>query len=107
MTFENFKADIEIKLANLTKFELVEFHYLPYCFGNGFLVYRIGGQFHKLTFNGRENELNWDISSKNERYDNAKFVLLETVQGLIISNELLKSILEKKAAGNCFDRLNN
>ena len=92
MTFESFKNDLETKLTYLPKFELVEFHYLPYCFGNGLLVYRIGGQFHKFVFDGRDNELTWYMTRKKEKYETANFDFFKTFKGLIISDAILQEL---------------
>ena len=92
MTFETFKTDIETILANQTKFELVEFHYLPYSFGSGLLAYRIAGKFHKFVFDGRDGELSCYRTNKNDKYETENFELYRTFTGLTISTEILKDL---------------
>jgi hypothetical protein len=68
MNFEDFRKDIENKLNQIAEFELQEFHFEPYSFGNGILTYRIKGRIHKLNFDGRESELTWLISNPHQKY---------------------------------------
>ena len=89
MNFENFRVDLETKLNLFVKYELIEFHYLEYCFGNGLLVYRINGIFHKFTYDGRDNLLTWWISKKHQKYPEAKFTEYSNFSGLVINNEEL------------------
>lgn len=72
MNFEEFRRDIESKLESVTKFELLEFHFEPYSFGNGILAYRINGRNHKFIFDGREKELIWLVSKPRQKYFGAK-----------------------------------
>ena len=93
MDFEQFKNDLESNLNSFTEFELQEFHFEPYSFGNGILAYRIKGLIHKFIFDGRENELTWYVSKLNEKYFGANFTELRSYDGLIIDKmELEKEI---------------
>ena len=40
MNFEDFRKSIELKFNSIAEFELLEFHFEPYSFGNGILAYR-------------------------------------------------------------------
>ena len=90
MNFEDFRKDIESKLDSIAEFELQEFHFEPYSFGNGVLVYRIKGRNHKFIFDGRENELNWLISKPHEKYFGASFIDYKRIEGLGIGIEELE-----------------
>ncbi len=93
MNFENFRADLESNLNSNAEFELIEFHYLHYCFGNGVLAYRIKGRIHKFVYDGRDNILTWLISKEHQKYSDAKLTLYCKFSGLIINEEeLLKGI---------------
>ena len=90
MNFEDFRTNIERKLSSIDEFELQEFHYIPYSFGNGILAYRIKGRNHKFIFDGRENELIWSISKPHEKYFGANFSELKRFDGLNIEKEELE-----------------
>jgi hypothetical protein len=90
MNFEDFKKDIENKLAKITDFELQEFHFEAYDFGSGTLSYRIKGRNHKFTFDGRENKLTWNVSKPHQKYSGAIFSELLQLEGLIIEEEILR-----------------
>ena len=93
MNFENFRIDLETKLNSIAEFELMEFHYLHYCFGSGILAYRIKGRIHKFVYDGQYNILTWLISKENQKYSDAKFTEYFKFSGLIINEEeLLKGI---------------
>jgi len=68
MTFEDFKAELEIKLKRVSDFELQEYQYLPYHMGSGLLVYRIKGKIRKLSYDGREKEIEVQESLPHEKY---------------------------------------
>ena len=89
MNFENFRIDIETKLNSITDFEILEFHYHPYSFGNGQLAYGIKGKIHKFIYDGRDNILTWLIGKKHEKYFGARLTEYNTFNGLIISEEEL------------------
>ena len=91
MNFEGFRKDIESKLIQIAEFELQEFHFEPYSFGNGVLAYRIKGRIHKFVFDGRENELTWLISDYHQKYFGANLTELKKLDGLEISAEQLKN----------------
>jgi hypothetical protein len=55
-------------------------------------VYRIGRQFHKFIFDGRDNELNWYKTNKKEKYETANFELFKTFSGLIIIDAILQDL---------------
>jgi hypothetical protein len=40
MIFEDLRKDIELKISSIAEFELQEFHFSPYSFGSGLLLYR-------------------------------------------------------------------
>ena len=93
MNFEDFRAEIETKLNSIVEFELKEFHYLHYCFGNGILAYRIKGRIHKFIFDGRDNILTWLISKDHQKYSDVKLTEYFRFSGLNINEEeLLKGI---------------
>ena len=93
MNFENFRADLETKLYSIVEFELIEFHYLNYCFGNGILAFRIKGRIHKFIYDGRDNILTWLISKEHQKYSSVKLTEYCKFSGLIINEEeLLKGI---------------
>jgi len=93
MNFEDFRSDLETKLKLIVEFELIEFHYLQYCFGNGTLAYRIKGRIHKFIFDGRDNSLTWLISKNHQKYSDVKLTEYCRFSGLIINEEeLLKGI---------------
>ena len=91
MNFEDFRKDIELKLSSIAEFELQEFHFLPYSFGSGLLVYRINGQNHKFVFDGRENELIWLKSRTHQKYTESDFTEFEKFDGLKIYEEELRN----------------
>ena len=92
MNFEQFRNDLETKLNSIAEFELQEYHFEPYSFGNGILAYRIKGLNHKFIFDARENELTWLVSKGHEKYFGANFKELRRFDGLIID----KSEIEKE-----------
>ena len=100
MNFEQFRDDLETKLSSIAEFELQEFHFEPYSFGNGILAYRIKGLNHKFIYDGRENELTWLISKRHEKYFGANFTELRSFDGLIIDKaELEKEIKNSTQQG--------
>jgi len=91
MNFENFRKDIESKLDSIAEFELLEFHFEPYSFGNGIVAYRIRGRNHKFIFDGRENELIWLISKSHQKYFGADLTEFKRINGLKISQEEIEN----------------
>jgi len=91
MNFEDFRRDIENKLDSISEFELLEFHFEPYSFGNGILAYRIKGLNHKFVYDGRENELTWLLSKSHQKYFGANLTEFKRQNGLEISVEELES----------------
>ena len=89
MNFEDFRKDIESRLISKIEFDLQEFNFLPYSFGNGLLAYRINGQNHKFIFDGRENALTWLKSKTHQKYFGSDFTEVEKFDGLMISDEVL------------------
>jgi len=85
MTFEDFRKDLETKLSLITEFELQEYRFEPYNFGNGIIAYRIKGQNHKFEFDGRENELIWSVSKPHQKYFGANFKEVKRKDGLELS----------------------
>lgn len=93
MNFESFRKQIESALNSNVSFELQEFHYEPYSFGNGILAYRINGLIHKFIFDGRENELKWMKSKPHQKYFGANLNTYKSFEGLVITEtELLEGI---------------
>ena len=87
MNFEDFRKDIESKLSLISEFELVDFHFVPYSFVSGILVYRIKGRNYKFIFDGRDNVLTWLMSEPHIKYSKAKF---KELNGLQIENRELE-----------------
>lgn len=93
MNFESFRKQIESTLNSNVVFELQEFHFEPYSFGNGILAYRINGQIHKFIFDGRENELKWMKSKPHQKYFGANLDAYKSFEGLdLTESELLEGI---------------
>ena len=93
MNFDDFRKDVESKIGSIAEFELQEYHYEPYSFGNGTLAYRINGQNHKFVYDGRENELNWFVSKLHQKYFGSKFKEILKKDGLELSlDEIEKEI---------------
>ena len=78
MNFEDFRSQLENQLQTTVKFELQEFLYQPYAFGNGLLGYRINGKCYRLTYDGRERQLRVDSSEPHEKYFGATWSELRT-----------------------------
>ena len=97
MNFEEFKKDIESKLDSITKFELQEFHFEPFSFGNGILAFRIKGQNHKFVFDGRENELTWLVSKPHQKYFGADLTEFMRKDGLDLSIAELENGIKNSA----------
>lgn len=97
MNFEGFRKDIETKLTSIAEFELQEYHFEPYSFGNGILAYRIKGQNHKFIFDGREKELTWLISKSHQKYFGANLTEFKRIDGLEISSEELEYGIKNSA----------
>tara|TARA_R100001369_G_C3266141_1_gene159102 strand:+ start:454 stop:759 length:306 start_codon:yes stop_codon:yes gene_type:complete len=97
MNFEDFRKSIELNLHSIVKFELVEFHFEPYSFGNGILAYRIKGRNHKFIFDGRENELIWLIGKLHQKYFGGKLTEFKRFHGLEINKEELELGIKNSA----------
>ena len=69
MNFPEFKDILETKFKALTSFELLEYQYQPYSFGNGLVAYRINGYNYRLIFDGKETELIVERSNPHEKYN--------------------------------------
>ncbi|BFP40025.1 hypothetical protein FGF1_08700 [Flavobacteriaceae bacterium GF1] len=95
MNFEEFGNHIENKLNSITRYELLEFHYEPFSFGNGLLAYRISGRNHRLIYDGRENELTWERSEPHEKYFGAKFSMFKKFDGLNLTEEEINNSLQQ------------
>lgn len=91
MNFEDFRKEIECKLNSIAEFELQEYHFEPYSFGNGILAYRIKGKNHKFIFDGRENQLTWLISKPHQNYFGAELTEYRRFDGLELSADELES----------------
>ncbi|MFY0591001.1 hypothetical protein [Roseivirga sp.] len=95
MNFEEFRIDIEHKLNSIARFELLEFRYEPYHFGNGLLAYRISGRNHRLIYDARENHLTWECSEPHEKYFGAKFSIFKKFDGLNLEEEEIKYCIQQ------------
>jgi hypothetical protein len=91
MNFDGFRKDIETKIKSIAEFELQEYHYQPYSFGSGVLVYRIQGQHHKFVFDGRDSELTWYVSKPHQKYFEADFKEILRKDILELSTDELKN----------------
>ncbi|MEO8085424.1 MAG: hypothetical protein ABI763_01315 [Bacteroidota bacterium] len=67
------------------KFELLEFHYVPYSFGSGMKAYRINGRAVKLVYDGRDYLATLYISEKHITYSRAEWteIFSGTASGLL------------------------
>jgi len=90
MDFEDFRKDIELKLERIEPFELLEFHYLPHCFGSGILAFKIKGFNHKFVYDGRDNSLLWQKSKQHQKYSESDWTKLRTNDGLKIGQLILQ-----------------
>jgi hypothetical protein len=54
--------------TDFLKFELLEFHHLAYCFGSGFISYRINGYLIKIDFDGKDENLDVSLTPRHEKY---------------------------------------
>jgi hypothetical protein len=77
------------------KFEILEFHYLPYSFGSGTKCYRIKGRNIKLVYNGKEELIEIHVSPYHEKYPTNKWDLIfsDTYRNF---NEKGLNIIKKK-----------
>jgi len=91
MDFEEFRKHIESMLSSIAEFELQEFHFAPYSFGNGIVAYRINGRNHKFLYDGRENELIWLIGKSHEKYNESDYDEFKRKNTLELSSDELKS----------------
>jgi hypothetical protein len=66
MRFLEIQTLFESKISASFRFELLELHYLPYCFGNGSLVYRIHDYNIKIVFNGKDGWIETYITAKHQ-----------------------------------------
>ncbi|WP_258101700.1 hypothetical protein [Marinoscillum pacificum] len=96
MKFEDFRTELEAKLQTIEKFELQEFLYQPYSFGNGRLGYRINGNCYRLTYDGRERQLRVDSSEPHEKYSGATWSELRTFDEL---SENISEVAQLLATG--------
>ena len=71
MNFLELKNQFEHKLKD--NFELLELHYAPYAFGSGMVAYRIKGQNVKLIYDGKDDQIEFLISVKHDKYSNASW----------------------------------
>jgi hypothetical protein len=79
--FQQFKDTIEMQLLFAkVGFELQEFHYQPYAFGNGLLVYKIRGCNFKLEFDGREKLMIISKSNFHEKYNQCNWLPILTIK---------------------------
>lgn len=100
MTFEEFRIDIESKLQKISKFELLEYHYIPFSFGSGLLVFRIKGHNHKFVFEGRDNELTWFVSKPHNKYLEGEFIEIKKLHDLKLSLNDLNRIIDLNKGNN-------
>jgi hypothetical protein len=76
MNFLELKEEFENKLKDNFKFELLEIHYAPYAFGSGLTAYRITGRNVKLIYDGKENQVQFLVSSNHDKYANASWTTI-------------------------------
>ena len=96
MNFEDFRADIESMLNQELRFDLQEYHFEPYSFGNGVLAYRIMGRNHRFVFDGREKELTWMISKSHQKYFGAEWEDYKTFDGLNVGRQIVDDLKSMK-----------
>lgn len=96
MKFEEFRIQLEEELINQTSFELQEYCYQPFSFGNGQLAYRIQGVNFRLTYDGRDNQLTIEASQRHQKYSEANWHTVTTLDGLTIQIEEVIEILLKE-----------
>ena len=97
MNFEDFRKDIEFKIASVAEFELQEYRFEPHSFGSGLLAYRINGLNQKFVFDGRDNELTWLVSEPHQKYSEADFKEIARKNGLHLTTEELKNEIKNSA----------
>lgn len=89
MKFLELKEQLENNLTD--DFELLELHYAPYSFGSGLIAYRIKGQIVKVIYDGKDDQVELQVSERHAKYSDAS---LRTVySGLpedFITNGLIK-----------------
>lgn len=88
MNFQDFKIEIENNLRNKIEFELIEFHYLGYAFGNGHLVYSIKGRVYAVIYDGKENNLIIERGKPHDKYPGGQREIILSQQGLDIHKTL-------------------
>ncbi|MEO6849333.1 MAG: hypothetical protein ABI203_10965 [Mucilaginibacter sp.] len=93
MDFQQFKIDIEGKLKDKVDFDLQEFRYLPYAFGNGLLAYRIKGYIFRFTHDGRDNLLTCERSNSHEKYPHCNWTILFENSGLALDQKQIDVFL--------------
>lgn len=93
MKFEEFRFRLEESLKDNKPFELQEYTYQPFSFGNGQLAYRIGGINFKLSYDGRDNQLTVEASEPHQKYFGADWHKITTLDGLDNSIEAVIRIL--------------
>jgi hypothetical protein len=72
------KERLETELNKSVKFQLLELHYLPYLFGSGVLAYMILSRNVKITYDGKDNQIQCHVSLKQDKYTNAVWTLIFT-----------------------------
>jgi len=78
MNFLEIKEQFENRLKDKFKFELLEFNYSPYSFGSGLTAYRIAGRNVKVIYDGKDNQIQFLVSSNHENYVNALWTTIFT-----------------------------
>ena len=78
MNFLELKEQFENKLKGNFIFELLELHYAPYDFGSGLTAYRITGRNVKVIYDGKENQVQFLVSSNHDKYAKATWTTIFT-----------------------------
>jgi hypothetical protein len=94
MDFQQFKNYIEAIFKDKVAFELVEFRFLPYSFGNGTLVLRVHGFVFRFIYDGRDNILICERSNKHEKYPRCIWDTLFQNLGFILNEKQIELLLQ-------------
>ena len=88
MNLQDFKAELEQALISKMRFELLEFHYLGYSYGHGYIAYRIKGFVYVFVYDGRENLLIVQKSHSHSVYPSETMEKIYEQKGLSIEKTI-------------------
>jgi hypothetical protein len=88
MTLQDFKNDLEQALLSKVRFELLEFHYLGYKHGHGYIAYRIKGYVYVFVYDGREDRLILRKSNSHSVYPSETMEEVFAQNGLSVASIL-------------------